>query len=68
MPLIDLTYPKNAVSDEVQERLTELWSVALRWEGIGLPPATNELTSWATSFFTFERRPHRDRKKVLTSS
>ena len=28
MPLIDLTYPENALSDEAQERLTNLWSVA----------------------------------------
>ena len=44
MPLIDPTYPENALSDEAQERLTNLWFVALRWEGIGVPPATNEST------------------------
>ena len=34
MPLIDLTYPKNALSDEAQERLTNPWSVASCCEGI----------------------------------
>ena len=34
MPLIDLTYPKNALSDEAQERLTNLWSVASRCRGM----------------------------------
>ena len=32
------------ISDEAQERLTNLWPSRYVWEGIGLSPATNELT------------------------
>ena len=44
MPLIDLTSPENALSDEAQERLTNLWPSRYVWEGIGLSPATNKST------------------------
>ena len=32
------------ISDEAQERLTNLWPSRYVWEGIGLSPATNEST------------------------
>ena len=46
MPLIDITYPKGALSaDAVKTLEATLWSTALRWEGIEAT-ASNATVAW----------------------
>ena len=46
MPMVDLTYPEGALTEEAKTELHQtLWRRCLRWEGIPDTPATAAIAS-----------------------